>query len=285
MEKSLNESSISIVLGSYNRCRFLKETIKSIRNNGIEVPYEIIVIDGGSKDGSINWLIKQLDIITIVQHNRVKVNGKLVMKRSWGYFMNLAFQMAKGKYVLMISDDCLLLPNAVMNGYNLFENELKKGRKVGAVAFYWRNFPEQEKYNVGYTLGGKLFVNHGMYLRNALVDVSWIEEDYYRFYCADGDLCLKMWQKGYEVIDSPDSYLEHTVHIAKKVRRSNTSEADVERYLDRWKGIFYNPDENTGGWIKKDYTDPEKTYRNILRVSPKIMGIYLRTKLFKRHQK
>ena len=49
----MNEKPIiSIVLGTYNRKNFLKETIKSIRNNNINVPYEIIVIDGGSSDGS-----------------------------------------------------------------------------------------------------------------------------------------------------------------------------------------------------------------------------------------
>lgn len=280
MEESLKEPNVSIVLGSYNRYPFLKETIKSIRNNGIEVPYEIIVIDGGSTDGSTNWLIKQPDIITIVQHNRVKIKEKFAMKRSWGYFMNLGFKSAKGKYILMISDDCLLLPNAVMNGYNLFERELENERKLGAIAFYWRNFPEQTKYKVGLTLGGKMFVNHGMYLQTALVDVGWINEDYYRFYHADGDLCLKMWQKGYEIIDSPDSYVEHTVHISKKVRRSNPNKEDWEKYLERWNGIYYNPEKtNIGGWIEKEYFDPNHTYKAILKISPRIAKLYYGKKI------
>lgn len=280
MENNLKNPEISIVLGSYNRYRFLKETIKSIRNNGIVVPYEIIVIDGGSTDGSTNWLIKQSDVLTIVQHNRIQINGKFVMKKSWGYFMNLGFKAAKGKYILMISDDCLLIPNAVMNGYHLFEKELDHGRKLGAVAFYWRNFPEQEKYSVGLTLGDKMFVNHGMYLKDALADVGWIEEDYYRFYHADGDLCLKMWQKGYETIDSPSSYVEHSVHTAKKVRRSNPNKSDWERYLERWNGIFYYPEkENIGGWVEKEYVDPNHTYKAILKVSPRIAILHFKKKL------
>ena len=75
---------ISIVLGSYNRLQVLKQAIKSIRNNGIAVPYEIIVIDGGSTDGSMAWLIKQKDIITIVQHNHGKWKGTQIKRRSWG---------------------------------------------------------------------------------------------------------------------------------------------------------------------------------------------------------
>ncbi|GAG60021.1 unnamed protein product, partial [marine sediment metagenome] len=189
----MNKPEISIVLGSYNRKWLLKLAIQSVRDNAITVPYEIIVVDGGSTDGALEWLIKQRDVITVVQHNRGMWKGAQIQRRSWGYFINLAFKCAQGKFVCMISDDCILHPNAVINGYRLFEAELAKGRKIGAVAFYWRNFPKQEKYLVGLTLGNKMFVNHGMYLRETLEKVGWIDEDHYRFYYADGDLCLKMW--------------------------------------------------------------------------------------------
>src|SRR5690242_4689170 len=56
---------VSIVLGSYNRKEFLNEAIQSIRRNGITVPYEIIVVDGGSTDGALEWLTRQQDVITI----------------------------------------------------------------------------------------------------------------------------------------------------------------------------------------------------------------------------
>lgn len=286
MENNQITPTISIVLGSYNRYRFLKETIKSIRKNGIKVPYEIIVIDGGSTDASINWLVKQSDILTIVQHNRVLRDGKLIMKHTWGYFMNIGFKSAKGKYILMISDDCLLIPCAVMNGYNLFERELEKGRNVGAVAFYWRNFPDQKNYNVGLTLGNKMFVNHGLYLRNALKEVDWIDEDYYRFYHADGDLCLRMWEAGYETIDSPESYVEHCTHISKKVRHSNPGKEDWKRYLNRWNGIYYSMEkQNIGGWITKEFFDPDYTYRTILKTSLRIAIQYYGHIIYNRSDK
>ncbi|UCF03833.1 MAG: glycosyltransferase, partial [Deltaproteobacteria bacterium] len=70
MASNSEKTEVSVVLGSYNRKRFLKAAIQSIRNNEILVPYEIIVVDGGSTDGSLSWLSKQKDIITILQHNR-----------------------------------------------------------------------------------------------------------------------------------------------------------------------------------------------------------------------
>jgi glycosyltransferase involved in cell wall biosynthesis len=56
MERSqmVNEKGLSVVLGSYNRKRFLKHTLRNIRNElvNFNVPHEIIIVDGGSTDGT-----------------------------------------------------------------------------------------------------------------------------------------------------------------------------------------------------------------------------------------
>jgi len=248
----------SVVLGTYNRLSFLKLTINSIRQELKNFPHEIIVVDGGSTDGTLKWLVKQKDIITIVQHNRGEWRGKWIERRSWGYFMNLGFKSAHGKYICMLSDDCLVVPGAIINGYNLFESELAKGKKVGAVAFYWRNWPEQKKYWVGLTFGNKIFVNHGLYLREALENVGYIDEETYNFYHADGDLCLKLSQRGHVCIKSPDSYIEHYSHVNEKVRMFNLEKQkeDWKAYENQWSRIYSKPGKD---WIEKEFEDPTKT--------------------------
>ena len=59
---------ISAVLGTYNRLKFLKLTIDSIRKELEDIQHEIIVVDGGSTDGTLKWLFKQKDIISIIQN-------------------------------------------------------------------------------------------------------------------------------------------------------------------------------------------------------------------------
>ncbi len=253
---------VSAVLGSYNRLAFLRAAVESTRDALADLPHEIIVVDGGSTDGSLAWLARQKDIVTIVQHNRGQWRGKPVKRRSWGYFMNLGFKCAQGRYVLMISDDCLLLPGAVSKGVEHLEALASQGRRIGAGAFYWRNWPEDKDYRVGLTLGDKMFVNHGLYLRAALAEVGYVEESRYSFYHADGDLCLKLWQAGYETVDCPESYAEHFMHVNTALRSGNNQrqQEDWRTYLDHWTGIFYDPAlKNDGGWLWRSMDDPAQT--------------------------
>ena len=72
--------------------------------------------------------------------------------------MNLGFKIAQGKYICMLSDDCLVVPGAIKNGIKLFDSKISSKNKIGAIAFYWRNWPEQKEYWVGYSFGDKMFV-------------------------------------------------------------------------------------------------------------------------------
>ncbi len=267
---------ISIVLGSYNRKFFLKQAIRTIREHNITVPYEIIVIDGGSSDGGVEYLISQKDIITIVQHNHGHWNREKIIKKNWGYYMNIAFRSCHGKYITMISDDCLLVPNSIMNAFNLFEAELGAGNKVGGIAFYWRNLPYEKMYYVRQTLGHKLSINHGIYLKSALEDVGYCEEDKYPFYYGDGDLSLKLWKAGYSIIDCKTAFVEHFHFATMSIRQKNSDKKEIHKktYMDSWKNIYYDEDiDNQSGKIFLNYSDPNQTSKYFKRNLKYYLGI------------
>lgn len=267
----MTKPEISVVIGSFNRRSFLELTLETVRAElqACQFTSEIVVVDGGSTDGTLKWLLRQKDVVTIVQHNRGVWQGTPITRRSWGYFMNLGFKCAQGKYVCMLSDDCLVVPGAISNGHRLFEDMLYQGVPVGAMAFFWRNWPEKGKYFVGLTLGGKVFVNHGLYLRAALEDVGYIEEETYQFYYADSDLCLKMWQKGYSCVTSHESFIEHHAHANRKIRAGNYELAatDWKNFLNRWKGIYPVQEGETGGCIELDFADPMNTSEKFRRIN------------------
>jgi GT2 family glycosyltransferase len=250
---SLVRPVVSIVLATYQRLPFLKAAIASIRASQMEFPAEIIVVEGGSSDGSLEWLVGQEDILTIVQHNREVSESTLKRKRSWGYFTNLAFKCAQGRYICMLSDDTVVHPDTIANGVRRFDRELARGRALGGLAFYWRSWPEETQYRVCRTLGSTLMVNHGLFRRAALEQVGWIEEDLYSFYHADSDLAFKLWHAGFEIDVCEDALVEHFERASMQVRETNMAcaESDWEQLKARWTGVYFFPETpDPGHWAK-----------------------------------
>ncbi len=232
---------VSIVMGAYNRREFLKLAIESAREEIADIPHEILVIDGGSDDGSLEWLMLQKDIITIIQHNRGEFRGKAIMRRSWGYFMNLVFKSAQGKYILMISDDTIFHANAVKNGLAFIEEQEAQGKKVGAVPFYFHDvgYDEPNTYKV-FTLMGKVVLNHGIYVKSAMVDIDYADEDSYGFYVSDSDICFKLLKHGYEVLPCKTALMlhkqDHPVSFA--MEHNEMWVRDVTAFIQKWDGVF-----------------------------------------------
>jgi GT2 family glycosyltransferase len=248
--------AVSVVIGTLNRRWYLKRAIASVR---AELPLheaEIIVVDGGSDDGTLGWLAKRKDVITIVQHNWGTWHGQPLPRRSWGSFMNLGFKAATAPYICMLSDDCLVVPGAIRCGLERLKRE---GEDVGAVAFYWRNWPEQERYWVGRTFGGGVFVNHGLFRGDALASVGYADEEGFRFYHGDGDLVLRMKDAGWRCLDSPMSFVEHYSHANLTQRAANLEARDEDwaAYTRRW-GHLGAPESD---WLELSYDDPHRTAR------------------------
>ena len=54
---------VSVVSGTYNRLSRLKAMVNSVRSSvGVGIPYEIVLVDGGSTDGTLEWARAQSDI-------------------------------------------------------------------------------------------------------------------------------------------------------------------------------------------------------------------------------
>ncbi|PJE34020.1 family 2 glycosyl transferase [Pseudooceanicola lipolyticus] len=267
---------ISMVIGSYNRRKLLELCIEAVREELHHEAYEIIVVDGGSTDGTVEWLTAQKDIISIIQHNRGEWRGKPLTRKPWAYFMNLAFQAASGKYICMLSDDSLIVPGAIMNGIDLFDEMLAQGVKLGGVAFYFRDYPVRKKYAVAVNVGN-LYVNHGLYLNAAMKEVGYCDENYH-FYFADTDLCLKMKAAGYKVISSKTSFVEHYFEATPEIRASNNDERkerDRRRLIEKWAGSAY-PEEDRAKYEKivgywdyhpRGFEDPLSTIEKLISAS------------------
>jgi len=223
-----NIPDISIILGSKNRKNLLKATIKSIHNNGFQGRMEIIVVDGGSTDGTCNWLAKQRDILTIVQPNYkiIDQDGISVLAHSWGKFMNIGFRYASAPWIVMVSDDLILAKGTLQKGYDELVNRVNNGEKIGGGAFYFREYPRHEYYRVILLPKDYININHGFYNKRALKDVNYLEEKKYNFFCADGDIAIKLNNNGWKTIPLEKCFVDHLVH-KPRLRKFKYSQATI----------------------------------------------------------
>lgn len=235
---SLNTPLVSIVLGSFNRKWYLQQTVACLRRELKTVGGEIIIVEGGSTDGSVEWLVKQKDVILILQHNKGDWRGHPLEQRSWGGFMNLGFKCARGQYILMVSDDVILEAGALASGIQEFESALTAGQKLGALAFPWLEWPTQPKLWIRKVFG-QIYVNHGLFLRAALEQVGWIDEGF-QFYFADFDLCMRLIQAGYQIDISRGARALHNYHANTFLRKNNMDRAqgDKKYLLEKWHPLW-----------------------------------------------
>ena len=103
---------VGIVVVTYNRLALLKEAIDSLRNQTY-LNRDIIVINNGSTDGTLEWLNAQKDLITITQKN---------LGGAGGFFTGMKYVAEYDyDYCWIMDDDVVCHPDALqelVNAYN-----------------------------------------------------------------------------------------------------------------------------------------------------------------------
>jgi glycosyltransferase involved in cell wall biosynthesis len=117
-------ASFSVITPSFNMLPYLQRCASSVSDQGVDV--EHIVIDGGSRDGTPQWLGSRPDIVSVVERDRGMYDA-----------VNKGLRRAGGEFVSYLNCDEQYLPGA-----------------LNAVAAYFRSNPD-----VDIVFGHALIVN------------------------------------------------------------------------------------------------------------------------------
>jgi len=112
---------LSIIIISFNTKKILTDCVKSVVKHLKGPKYEIIIVDNGSSDGSLER-IKELGK-THSQVNLIDAKTNL----GFGKANNLGAKNAKGDYLLFLNSDTLIFDNAIKESLD----KLKKIPHVG----------------------------------------------------------------------------------------------------------------------------------------------------------
>lgn len=109
---------VSICIPSYNRAKFLPETLQSVLNQTYR-EFEIIVVDDGSTDNSLDVGNK-----FATQHRQVHILERQTFNAVKGACAcrNLAMDQSRGEFILFLDSDDLLAPDCLRGRVEALQN-------------------------------------------------------------------------------------------------------------------------------------------------------------------
>jgi GT2 family glycosyltransferase len=245
------EPIVSIIVTTFNRFDRLRRCVDKIGQN-VSLAHELVIVEGGSADGTRAWLAGQGHLRVILELRR---EGAV---RAF----NKGFRAARGRYVMWLNDDAYPLPGAVEAAAAMLERP--DLRDVGMVAFYhhWhdkRNVLDQVEHD-GQTYSlchvrGYPYANFG-FLRRTLLEKIGFADERYHFFGFDPDLSLKIqFHEGLKVLGCRRALIHHDEdHDDRKREDLPLGREDNEKLFAKWS---LPP---RGG-----YPDPRPAYRRLLQ--------------------
>lgn len=217
--------TVSAVLGTYNRFAYLRRCINSIRAACSDIAYEIIVGDGGSTDGSKEWLLKQDD----VKYVEGGLDGAVKA-------FNACFERVEGRYTFTLNDDVVVHEDAVKNGIARFDDPF-----VGQVAFAFCT-PNDRRYQIQHELGHP-YANYGLIRTNvaraAKEICGGLWAPCYHTYGGDNELSLWVLRLGYRIAEAQDAKVDDLHAVDELRERSNDLNKRTQSgktFSSRWSG-------------------------------------------------
>lgn len=101
--KRIDNPLISVIMPSYNVKKYIRTCMESVLSQTLQ-DMEILIIDAGSEDGTLEVLQEYAD-----RDDRIcLVHSE---KKSYGYQVNIGIQMARGKYIGIVETDDFIEPD------------------------------------------------------------------------------------------------------------------------------------------------------------------------------
>ena len=176
-----------ILVATHNRLQSLRSVVDSILT-GTTVPHELVVIDGGSTDGTIDYLRSHPQITSVLQAELVGT----------ARCYNRVWQQIDSTYTCWLSDDTDITPGSLDTAISMLGTDPTIGM-VGLKMKDTKGPGRFEPYRGGISEYGILNCNHGVFRTELGRQIGFFNEGY-RAYMVDPDLTASMLCTGYRVV-------------------------------------------------------------------------------------
>ncbi|MCX5750933.1 MAG: glycosyltransferase family 2 protein [Candidatus Saganbacteria bacterium] len=242
---------VSIIIPSYNGKCLLAKNLPSIIQNTDPDQHEIIVVDNGSTDDSIEFLkvsFPQIKIVALDNNYGFSHACNAAAKASLGkflYFLNNDMEVTAGFLPPLIQhfeDPAVFaVSSKILQPHNkMFNEAITMAHFAGGCPNpdnrISRNMASPvSSIEIMYACGGAMFCD-----RSKFWELGGFDELYDPFYWEDFDLSYQAWKQGYKVLYEPNSLVYHQHgQTTKKYWGANFVRIITirNRYIFTWKNI------------------------------------------------
>jgi GT2 family glycosyltransferase/tetratricopeptide (TPR) repeat protein len=241
----------SIVIPTRNQLPFTRRCLESLREH-YTLPYELIVVDNASTDGTLDYLRRCSDV-RLIEYNENRGHPSAV---------NQGIEASRGDRVLLLNNDTLVTRDALERLIAVMDSD----PAVGLVGPCSNNAPGQQRVDAPYQLAGleayaaelaarragqtidtDVLAGFCLLLRRELVDrVGLFDEMFGIGTYDDYDYCHRAGQAGYRLVIVADAFVHHfgsiTLH-AEGIDVEALLRANQARFLQKWNSL---PHEGSG---------------------------------------
>jgi GT2 family glycosyltransferase/glycosyltransferase involved in cell wall biosynthesis len=258
---------VSIVIPVFNKRAFTLQCLDRIwRNTSTAVPYEVVVVDNGSSDGTREHFESGV-LPPRLRYVRNETNLGFAKGN------NVGARLARGKYLLFLNNDTLVQPKWLEDMVGLANGDPAIGMvgikqlfpytstihhtgivfTAGARPLHlyphadarWPHVNKQREYQA---VNGACFL-----IRRELFEAcGGFDEGYVNGY-EDMDLCLAVRQRGFKIVCCTSSFIYHYGQISEG--RTSADDRNAARFVAKW-GAHVRADD--GDYAHADLEDVQR---------------------------
>jgi hypothetical protein len=229
---------LSILIATKDRSNLLDEMLKSLNAAAAGLNYEVLILSDGLT-GQAADILKNHKAHQIFKEKDVFGPGR----QTWPQLYNYLFSKARGRWGMYASDDITFSDGCFHHALSYLD---AMPLNVAGGIFFYRNMnpadKEWKEFGIDFTFEQLLLLNYGLFRISDFHAVGGLNESY-RFYCADGDLCMKLYQYGRDIVPVPGFFVVHNnVHDALKQFNMAAADKDIRLYKKSWETDFQTED-------------------------------------------
>lgn len=236
----------SIIVVTHNQLQYTRQCLESLRFRTDE-PYEMIVVDNGSTDGSIDYLRAQPNVTLIANPDN----------RGFPAAVNQGLRCAQGRQVLLLNNDTVLTTGWLRKLLDALYSDPKTGL-VGPVSNSVSGFQEipvsysdlasldgfaweQGRHHAGEYIEVERLVGFCLLIRREVIDaIGLLDERFGIGNFEDDDYCRRAQGAGYRTVMALDSFVHHfgsRTFLASGLDFGGILRENEQKFRDKWAAI------------------------------------------------